>query len=131
MQCGTCNHWVHAKCEDLTGEVRSHRQNSQTPNFLSRISKKSSKSLQSLFGCFHINKCENHVMSPDMGATVAQQQVTARVYRKHCSSPLEAGKKWLENSSPGLFFLGMHFIYPCVKYFQMSCTRSCPACPRA
>lgn len=19
MQCGTCNHWVHAKCEDLTG----------------------------------------------------------------------------------------------------------------
>lgn len=20
MQCGTCNHWVHAKCEDLTGE---------------------------------------------------------------------------------------------------------------
>lgn len=20
MQCGTCNHWVHAKCEDLTGD---------------------------------------------------------------------------------------------------------------
>lgn len=23
MQCGTCNHWVHAKCEDLTGECFS------------------------------------------------------------------------------------------------------------
>lgn len=21
MQCGTCNHWVHAKCEDLTGNL--------------------------------------------------------------------------------------------------------------
>lgn len=23
MQCGTCNHWVHAKCEDLTGDFYS------------------------------------------------------------------------------------------------------------
>lgn len=31
MQCGTCNHWVHAKCEDLTGECPS----AQTGNFTS------------------------------------------------------------------------------------------------
>ena len=29
MQCATCNHWVHAKCEDLTGESSS-----VTPNIL-------------------------------------------------------------------------------------------------
>lgn len=29
MQCGTCNHWVHAKCEDLTGEGKESRMNIQ------------------------------------------------------------------------------------------------------
>lgn len=55
--------------------------------------------------------------SPDTGATVAWEQVTARDYRKHGRSPREEGKEVVGKFLPGSF-LGMRFIHPRVESFS-------------
>lgn len=44
MQCGTCNHWVHAKCEDLTGDF-----------FFFALMMKIVRALNGIYAVLHLN----------------------------------------------------------------------------
>lgn len=114
VQCGRCDHWVHAKCDDMSGEIASiHIHNSHSPTSLllvgsvrfSTIARVHRDTLASGWGWLNLGACVSAVIWPPFVLTDEAYEILSELPESvvfHCQLCRRAGVEGMESGCDGV-----------------------------